>query len=117
MRTTFKERQQNARNFYSILRGGVSEKAAIVVERVKSGSPKISRCRFWAVPSALGGMKPVVIAESVLGVQGCFIEFLGAIKPGPQKTIYEDGFADWVKKTFGFKITYEDGLVIMLERN
>lgn len=117
MRTTKKEREQNARQFYSTFRNGVSKNAAIVIERAESSNPHISRCRFWAVPSVLGGMKPVVISESIRGIEGCFIEFLGTIKPGPQKTLYEDGFADWLKKTFGFEITYNDGLVIMLERD
>lgn len=116
MRTTKKEREQNARQFYSIFKMGYAKKAPIVVKRMESSNPNISRCRFLAVPSALGMASPVIIAESVLGIQGCFIEFLGAIKPGPQVTYYEEGFNDWVKKNFGFEITFDNGLVLMLEK-
>lgn len=70
-----------------------------------------------AVASPLAFMeKPLVIAESVIGITGCFIELLDNIKPGVQKMYYDDGFNDWLEKTYNFRITYKDGLVFMLER-
>ena len=70
------------------------------------------------MPSTLAFMEnPVIIAESnVLGIEGCFIELLEFVKPCVQETYYEDGFNEWLKETYGFEITYKDGLVFMLEK-
>ena len=119
MRTSKKERKENALKFYNMFMNSNCNKAAIVVSRTESKSnPYVIRCQFLAVPSTLAFMeKPVVIAESaILGIEGCFIEFLQNIKEIPQKTYYEDGFNDWLKANFGFEITYRDGLVFMLEK-
>lgn len=117
MRTTKKERKENARRFYNIFMNSNCNKAAIVVKRMESSNPNIHRCQFIAVPSTLAFMEvPVVIAESVLGIEGCFIEMLNDIKGCVQKTYYEDGFNEWLKKEYGFEITYKDGLVFMLEK-
>lgn len=117
MRTTKKERRENARRFYNMFMNSNCNKAAIVVNRMESSNPNINRCQFIAVPSTLAFMKaPVVIAESVLGIEGCFIEMLNDIKGCIQKTYYEDGFNEWMKETYGFEITYRDGLVFMLEK-
>ncbi|MCC2253589.1 hypothetical protein LKD70_03910 [Ruminococcus sp. CLA-AA-H200] len=59
---------------------------------------------------------PVVISESTFGIEGCFIEPLEAIKPCIQKTYFEDGFTEWLKREYGFEITYKDGLVFILEK-
>lgn len=113
MRTTKKERKENANKFYNSFIGGNCKNAAIVVKRFDSSSnPNINRCQFWAVVPPL----TLVIAESVMGINGCFSELLGNIKPGVQKTYYEDGFNDWLEKTYNFRITYKDGLVFVLER-
>ena len=117
MRTTKKERKENAKRFYDMFMNSSCNKAALVVVRTKSSNPNINRCKFLVVPSTLAYMgKPVVIAESILGIEGCFIELLGFIKPCAQKTYYEDGFNEWLIKNYGFEITYEDGLVFMLEK-
>lgn len=116
MRTNKKERKENANEFYNSFIGGNCKNAAIVVKRFdNSSNPNINRCQF--VSSFMG--KTLVIAESVIGITGCFIELLENIKnikPGEQKMYYEDGFNDWLEKTYNFRITYKDGLVFMLER-
>ncbi len=120
MRVSKKERKENAKRFYSMFMNSNCNKVAIVVQRTESRTnPNINRCQFLVVPSTLAFMeKPVIIAESnVLGIEGCFIELLDFIKPCRQrKTYYEDGFNDWLMETYGFEITYKDGLVFMLEK-
>ena len=120
MRISKKERKENARRFYDMFMNSNCTKAAIVVERTENKTnPNINRCRFLAVSSTLAFMeKPVIIAESnVLGIEGCFMELLDFIKSCKQrKTNYEDGFNDWLMETYGFEITYKDGLVFMLEK-
>lgn len=119
MRTTKKNRKENAVRFYNMFMNGNCNQAAIVVERLKSNISNINKCRFLTVPSTLAFMEePLVIAESELGMTGCFIEFLDAIKPTKEnrKTYFEYGFNDWLEETYKFRITYNDGLVCMLER-
>ena len=114
---TKKERKENALRFYNSLRNSSSKKVAIVIERKESANPNINRCRFYAVPPTTWlGNGPILIADSVLGIEGCFIELLGNIKSCPQKTYWEEGFSDWLNKEYGFRITYNDGFVIMLEK-
>jgi len=84
MRTTKKEREANAKTFYQSFMAGACKKAAVVIERWQSQNPNESKCRFWAIASQLAYMSsPVVIAESNIGIEGCFIEFLGTIKGCP----------------------------------
>lgn len=117
MRTSKKERKENAQKFYNMFMNSNCNQAAVVVNRTDGSNPNICRCQFLAVPSTLAFMeKPVVIAESILGIQGCFMELLKNIYRGPQKTYYEDNFNDWLFKTCGFRIIYKDGLVFMLEK-
>lgn len=61
---------------------------------------------------------PVVIAESINGIEGCFVELLGFIKENciQNKKYWDDGFNEWLKKTYGFRISYKDGLVFMLKK-
>lgn len=118
MRTSKQERKENALRFYSAFMNSNSNKAAIVVQRLNSSNPHINKCQFLAVPSTLAYMEnPVVIAESTLGIEGCFMELLEFIKPCRQKTYWEDEFNEWLLKEFGFEITYKDGFVFMLEKN
>ena len=119
MRVSKKDREKNAKQFYQVFMNGCSNKAAIVVQRNDSTtSPNVNRVQFLAVPSSLAYGEPVVIAESTThGIEGCFIELLGFIKSGAQKTYYEDGFNEWLKDTYGFEITYKDGFVFMLEKS
>lgn len=119
MRTTKKERKENAKNFYNTFMNSNCNQAAIVVERTNSSNPNICRCRFLAVRSTLAFMEaPLIIAESVLGISGCFIEFLESIglDIGTQKSYFDDGFNDWLYKMCKFRITYKDGLVFMFEK-
>ena len=119
-KTTKKERKENANRFYNMFMNSNCNQAAIVVERAESSNPNINRCRFIAVPSTLAYMEsPIVIAESILGITGCFIELLDNIKPGmgTKKTYFDDGFNNWLEENYKFRITYKDGLVFMLEKN
>jgi len=117
MRISKKERKENALRFYNMFMNSSCNKAAIVVKRTNNINQNISRCQFLAVPSTLAYMEnPVVIAESILGIEGCFMELFGFIKNCKQKTYYEDGFNEWLMKTYGFEITYKDGFVFMLEK-
>ena len=118
-RTTKKERKENGNKFYSTFMNSNCNKAAIVVERLNSSNANINKCRFLAVTSTLAYMEsPIVIAESTLGVTGCFMELLDNIKPEveSQKSYFDDDFNDWLEKTYNFRITYKDGLVFMLEK-
>jgi len=118
MRTSKKQRKENAVKFYNMFMNSNCNKAAIVVNKLNSSNPHVNRCQFLAVLSTLAYMEePVVIAESTLGIDGCFIEFLGFINPCPKKTYWEDGFNEWLKNTFNFEITYKDGLVFMFEKD
>lgn len=118
MRISKKERKENAIRFYNMFMNSNCNKATIVVKRMESKrNPNINRCQFLAVPSTLAFMeKPVIIAESILGIEGCFIELLDFINPCKQKTYYEDGFNEWLMEAYGFEITYKDGLVFMIEK-
>ena len=118
MRTNQKERAENARIFYNVFMGGNCKKIAIVVNRIASKNSNIDRCQFIAALSTLPFMeKPVVIAESVDGITGCFMEMLKNIKEVAVETPYfDDGFNEWLKENYGFGITYRDGLVFMFEK-
>ena len=80
-------------------------KKAIIVQR---GNTK---CQFLVKMSEM-----VCIAESTSVIEGCFTEFLSAILPCKQKLYHEDGFKEWLWKMYKFRVTYNDGLVILLER-
>lgn len=121
MRTSKKERKANALRFYNMFMNSNCNKAAIVVQRSESSNPNISRCQFLTVPSTLAYMEnPIVIAESTLGIDGCFRELLDFLNNGyeplEKKSYYDDGFNEWLNGIYGFEITYKDGLVFMLER-
>lgn len=100
-RTTKKERKENANRFYNMFMNSNCNQAAIVVERTESSNLNINRCRFIAVPSTLAFMEnPRVIAESVSGITGCFMELLDNIKPrrGTEKYILMMGLTIGLKK-------------------
>jgi len=121
MRIAKSERRNNALKFYNVFMHSNCNKAAIVVNKVKSNNPNINRCQFLTVPSSLAYMEePVVIAESTMGIDGCFKELLGFLnngyEPMEQKSYFDNGFNEWLDGIYGFRITYKDGLVFMLER-
>lgn len=113
-RTTKEERAKNARQFYALLQN--YKKAAIVIERNESTSnPYVNRVRFLTVVGSSSG-EPMVIAESPsLGMDGCFIELFQSLGSSRQVTMYEDGFSDWLRKSFHIRITYNDKYVMMFE--
>ena len=116
MRISKKERQKNAKQFYNMFMNGCNTKTAIVANRMSSSNPHVSRCQFLVVPT-FGWGDAIVIAESNLGVEGCFMELFGFIKPElTQKTYFEEGFDKWMKENFQCRITYKDGFVFMIER-
>ena len=118
MRTSKVERAENARKFYNMFMNSNNSQAAIVVERSDSSNPNIARCKFLAVLSTLAfGEQPVVIAESISGVDGCFKEFLSSIKAIPQKSYFDYGFGEWLEKEYKFRISYKDGLVFMFTKD
>lgn len=110
MRTTQKERTENAKAYNAML--CQHHKGAIVVERRDSSNPNIVKTRFLAC-NTYG--TPVVIAEDVNGIVGCFMEYFKSIGyKGKQVEYFDDGFADWIYKEFGYTIDYKDGMVLML---
>ena len=52
-------------------------------------------------------------------VLGNFMEFLEFIVPdiGTQKSYFDVAFNDWLYKTCKFRITYNDGFVVMFEKD
>ncbi len=112
MKTTKKERNENARRFYRTFKEGGCNEAAIVAWRTGS------RCQFLAVPSYLAfGEEPLIIAESNSGIDGFFKEFLDAVDHKPViKSYFDDDFNNWLSKEYGFWIGYRDGFVFMLEK-
>ena len=114
MRTTKKERQENARKIYHALMHGSYKKIAVLVNRENSSN--IQRCQFLAVNPLSGSDKPVIFAESNFGMSGCFIEFISSYYNEVQKNYFEDNFDEWLSKTLHFRITYNDGYILMLER-
>lgn len=115
-RTTKAERKKNASMFRQYLNIGSLQKAAVIIERqVSKSNPNINRCQFITA-KVNGPAREVVIAESVDGVAGCFRELIenccGKIE---QKNYFEDGFNEWLRKTCHMDITFNDGLVMMIE--
>ncbi len=115
-RTNAKQRKKNAVSFYQYLVTGNEQKAAIVIERTDSKTnPNIHRCRF-ITHHINSPASDVVIAESVDGVSGCFRELISNIHGDiPQKGFFENDFRSWLRKTCHMKITWYDGLVMMIE--
>ena len=116
MRTTKKERQENSRKIHCALMQGNYNKIAVVVNRIDSSNPNVSRCQFLAVNPLSGSDKPIIFVESNLGITGCFIEFISSFYDGVQKDYFEEDFHNWLAKTLHIRITYNDGYIIMLER-
>ncbi len=118
MRVSKKERKENARRFYRSFKDSYNQQAAIIVNRTDSNcNPNINRCQLFAVISNAESTKPVMIAESTTAeLDGCFRELLTSIDNCPQKSYHDSDFDAWIKKTYGFTITYNDGFVIMLSK-
>lgn len=112
-RTSKKERKDNAINFYQLFNNYEENRACIVVNRNNNG-----RTQFLVVPGYLNFANPIVIAENaILGIEGCWIEFIESIIGKiQQKTYYEDGFKEWLTEITGFSITYYDGMVFIIEK-
>lgn len=111
-RTQKKERKENAKLFYQHFCDN-GQKAAIVVRKPDNGS----RTQFITAHPLGTAFKNIVIAESrEFGIEGCFYEFIESIFGGIRQTgYYEDGFKGWIEKTCHMKITWNDGLVVMIE--
>lgn len=114
MRTNAKKRKSNARQWYSLLINSYNSKSAVVVQRYESSNPNISRVQLLAC-NTIG--TPVVISESIDGLTGCLCELLQNIKKlDTVRTYYENDFNDWLSENYNIYITYNDGLVLMFER-
>lgn len=119
MRTPINERQKNTKQFYSNLMNGYDGRVALVVQRNESKTnPNINRCQFLTKLSTFSD--PVVVVDSVDGIRGGFVELITFISSSDKaNTLYygEQGFNEWLCEIFNFRIVYDDGLVIILERN
>ena len=115
---TKKERIANARKFYNVFMSSNCNKVAVVIKHVESSNPNVIRIQFWAVPSTVAFMEgAVIISESKSGIQGAFAEFLDSINPvNPSLDYFNDNFNDRLKKHYKFRITYNDGFVMMFEK-
>lgn len=115
-RTTAKERKNNAKSFYQYLCNCGVQKAAIVIVRQDSKTnPNIHRAQF-ITSHTNSPASNVVIAESVDGVSGCFMELISNIHGNiPQINYFDDKFRLWLRKTCHMDIVWNDGLVIMVE--
>ena len=114
MRTNAKERKSNARQWYSLLINSYNSKSAVVVQRYESSNPNISRVQLLAC-NTIG--TPIVISESIDGLTGCLCELLQNIKKlDTVRTYYENDFNDWLSENYNICITYNDGMVLMIER-
>ena len=115
-RTTKKERQTNAKRMYQLLMNGSNSRQAVVIKRSESSSnPNLNPCQLVVKLSKMES-EMVIAQDSALGLEGCFIELFNSLGHSIQKTMYEQGFNEWVYKTFKFRITYNDGLVMLFER-
>lgn len=109
-----KKRKSNARQWYSLLMNSYNSKSAVVIQRYKSSNPNINRVQLLA-RNTVG--TPVVISESIEGLTGCLCELLQNIKKlDTVKTYYENDFNNWLLRNYNIYITYNDGLVLMFER-
>lgn len=121
MKTNAKKRKSNARQWYSLLMNSYNSKSAVVIQRYKSSNPNINRVQLLA-RNTVG--TPVVISESIEGLTGCLCELLQNIKKldtvktyyEKVKTYYENDFNNWLLRNYNIYITYNDGLVLMFER-
>lgn len=115
MRSNMKERKDNAKQWYSLLINGYNSKSAVVIRKYESSNPNINRVQLLAC-NAIG--TPVVIAESVDGKTGCFYELFQNIKKlNVTKTYHENDFNDWLLENYNIYLTYNDGMVLLFERN
>lgn len=61
---------------------------------------------------------PVVISESVNGVSGCLYELFQNIKKfDVVKTYHENDFKEWLSENYNIYLAYDDGMVLMFERD
>lgn len=117
MRVTKEERKSNAKKWYGTFMGSNCPNQAVIIERNGSTTnPYVNRTQFKVVIGT--GNDPIVIAESSThGVEGCFMELIEFLCGGIRQTCYyEDGFAEFLQKTLKFRISYNDGTVMMWTR-
>lgn len=59
----------------------------------------------------------LAIAESVDWLIGCFYKLLQNIKKlDTIRTYHENDFNDWLSENYNISLTYNDGMVLMFER-
>ena len=114
MRINAKERKENARKWYLSLLYGCNSKSAVVIKKYESQNPNINRVQLLAC-NTIG--TPVVVAESIHGVDGCLYELFQNIRRlGIVRNYHENGFSEWLIENFKLYLTYNDGMVLMFER-
>ena len=124
MRITKKEREKNAINFYNNLMNGYSKNSAIYIKRESSKTnPYVNRVQLYGVVA----FNPVIIAESTTeGVRGALLEFVSFVNVNSlksDKNVYNYMYIDkektntFLRHYLSTRISYDDGMVIMLERD
>lgn len=116
MRVTKADRKKNAREWWNNEYN--NKKLAFYIERKESSNPNICKTQFIARTHGFGfDCANEVIAESNFGVSGCFNELFSSIA-GKNVSIeyYSENFASSLNKELKCKITYNDGLIVMIEK-
>lgn len=104
----------NNRCFYQVFRNGAYKKTALVIETDENG---ITRFKTRLIEN---DFEPAIIAESENGTGGCWRNFYKNICPDLKESVYkmpwEEGFNCWLLSHFGFRVSYYDNLVVVLEK-
>lgn len=104
----------NSRCFYQVFKNSFYKKTALVIETDENGITRFIT-RFIE-----NDFKPAIIAESKHGSTGCWRNFYKNIYPNLKESAYkmpwEEGFNGWLLSNFGFRASYFDNLVVVLEK-
>ena len=103
---------------------GYGKKSAIYIKRESSKTnPYVNRVQLYGVVAS----NPVIIAESATeGVRGALLEFVSFLNLNSlksDKNVYNYMYIDkeetntFLRHYFSTRISYDDGMVIMLERD
>ena len=116
-RTTKSQRRLNAQHFFQ----NDWTRAVVVIERKESKTnPNINRCALLTNKAGYNSA-PVVIGEGIDGVYSAMHEFLKFVDTryalDAVSLLYDRGkMNDELKKSYGFRITYDDGYAMIFER-
>lgn len=116
-RTSKSEREHNALAFWN----GSWDRAVVVAEMHESKTnPNINRCSLITTCSAFMS-SPVVIAESPFGKMMALHEMLSFISKEKAQNVLNLMYTrsllnNYLEDAFGFRITYDDGFSMIIER-